>query len=100
MKIMADNENATKCQQKREQNILDMIADMESRKEQAKEVLDAYITALADSEKIDSAKLSEVATAMGIVIDKFVNNPLKHQLDQQKGVRVEINKGKFKGKRK
>ena len=30
------------------------------------------------------AKLSEVATAMGIVIDKFVNTPVKNQLDRQK----------------
>ncbi len=47
-------------------------------------MLDAYIKALADPEKIYCAKLSEVATAMGIVIDKFVNNPLKHQIDRQK----------------
>lgn len=57
---------------------------MESRKEQTKEVLDTYIKALADPEKIDAAKLSEVATAMGIVIDKFINNPMKHQIDKQK----------------
>lgn len=73
-----------KAEQKKEQNTIDMLAYMESRKEQAKEVLDAYIKALADPEKICGAKLSEVATAMGIVIDKFVNNPLKHQLDRQK----------------
>lgn len=47
-------------------------------------MLDAYIKALADPEKIDAAKLSEVATAMGIVIDKFINNPMKHQIDKQK----------------
>ena len=69
---------------KKEQNTADMLAYMESRKEQAKQVLDAYISALADPTKIEMAKLSEVATAMGIVIDKFVNNPLKHQLDKQK----------------
>ena len=81
------NENADvaqKCAQKKEQNTADMLSYMESRKEQAKEVLDSYITALADPLKIDSAKLSEVATAMGIVIDKFINNPLKHQIDRQK----------------
>lgn len=81
------NENtqiAQKCAQKREQNTADILDYMESRKEQAKGVLDSYIKALADPAKIDAAKLSEVATAMGIVIDKFVNNPLKHQLDQQK----------------
>lgn len=82
--VMADEENATKCQRKKEQNILDMLAYMDSRKEQAKSVLDSYIAALADPNKIELAKLSEIATAMGIVIDKFINNQMKHQLDRQK----------------
>ena len=57
---------------------------LDSRKEKAKDVLDAYIEALKKPEKIQAAKLSEIATAMGIVIDKFINNPMKHQLDKQK----------------
>lgn len=73
-----------KAEQKREQNTADMLSFMESRKEQAKRVLDNYLKSLDDPEKIEAAKLSEVATAMGIVMDKFINNPLKHQLDQQK----------------
>lgn len=82
--VMADKENATKCQQKKEQNTLDMIAYMDSRKEQAQSVIDDYLTALVNLTKIETAKLSEIATAMGIVIDKFINNPAKHQLDKQK----------------
>lgn len=86
------NENAQiaqKCAEKREQNTADILDYMESRKEQAKDVLDAYIEALKKPEKIEMAKLSEIATAMGIVIDKFINNPMKHQLDQQK-VEIEL----------
>lgn len=48
-----------------------------------------YIAALADPNKIELAKLSEIATAMGIVIDKFINNPMKHQLDKQK-LKIEL----------
>lgn len=70
--------------QKKEQNTLDMIAYMDSRKEQAQGVIDDYIKALADPTKIEMAKLSEVATAMGILIDKFINIPIKHQMDRQK----------------
>nr|WP_300842248.1 hypothetical protein [uncultured Acetatifactor sp.] len=77
-------ETVQKCTQKREQNTAEILDYMESRKEQAKEVLDAYIEALKKPEKIEAAKLSEIATAMGIVIDKFINNPMKHQLDKQK----------------
>ncbi len=81
------NENAQiaqKCAEKRKQNTADILDYMESRKEKAKDVLDAYIEALKKPEKIQAAKLSEIATAMGIVIDKFINNPMKHQLDRQK----------------
>jgi len=81
------NENAQiaqKCAEKREQNTADIRDYMESRKDKAKDVLDAYIEALKKPEKIQAAKLSEIATAMGIVIDKFINNPMKHKLDKQK----------------
>lgn len=81
------NENAQiaqKCAEKREQNTAEILDYLESRKEQAKEVLDTYIESLTDPKKIEKAKLSEIATAMGIVIDKFINNPMKHQLDEQK----------------
>lgn len=84
-KIVNENANiAQKCKQKREQNTADILDYMESRKDKAKDVLDAYIEALKKPEKIEAAKLSEIATAMGIVIDKFVNTPIKNQLDRQK----------------
>lgn len=82
--VLGNSEVAKKCEQKREQNTADILDYLESRKEQAKDVLDAYIEALKNPEKIQAAKLSEIATAMGIVIDKFINNPMKHQLDKQK----------------
>ena len=83
--VCTDNpETVQKCTQKREQNTADILDYMESRKDKAKDVLDAYIEALKKPEKIEAAKLSEVATAMGIVIDKFVNIPVKSQLDRQK----------------
>ncbi len=82
--VSSDSEIVQKVTQKKEQNTIDMLDYMEFRKEQAKRVLDKYLEALADPEKIDVAKLSEVAIAMGIVIDKFVNNTLKHQIEKQK----------------
>ena len=83
--VCTDNpETVQKCTQKREQNTAEILDYLDSRKEKAKDVLDAYIEALKKPEKIEAAKLSEIATAMGIVIDKFINNPMKHQLDKQK----------------
>lgn len=82
--VMADGEVSQKAEMKKEQNTADMLAYMEKRKKEAQSVIDDYLRALADPEKIGAAKLSEVATAMGIVIDKFVNTPIKNQLDRQK----------------
>lgn len=82
--VMADSEVLQKAAQKKEQNTVDMLAYMEKRKKDAQGVIDDYLRALADPNKIEMAKLSEVATAMGIVIDKFVNIPVKSQLDRQK----------------
>lgn len=66
-----------------------MLAYMEERKKEAQGVIDDYLEALAnpakiEAAKIEAAKLSEVAAAMGTVIDKFVNIPVKNQLDRQK----------------
>lgn len=61
-------------EQKKKQNTLDMLEYMDSRKEQAQGVIDKYLAALANPEKIEKAKLSEIATALGIVTDKFMKN--------------------------
>lgn len=74
-RIVNENANiAQKCKQKKEQNTLDMLAYMDSRKERAQGVIDDYLKALANPEKIEAAKLSEIATALGIVVDKFTKN--------------------------
>lgn len=72
--VLTDGEIVQKATQKKEQNTLDMFAYMDSRKEQAQGVIDDYLKALANPEKIASAKLSEIATALGIVVDKFTKN--------------------------
>lgn len=79
-----DSAMSQKVAQKKEKDIANMMEYMESRKKQAQAVLDNCLNALSDSKKIDAAKLSEIATVMGIVIDKFINNPIKNQLDQKK----------------
>ena len=63
-----------KAEQKKEQNTLDMLAYMDSRKDKAQKVIDDYLDALSSEEKIKNAKLSEIATALGIVVDKFTKN--------------------------
>lgn len=65
---------AQKCAQKKEQNTADMLAYMDSRKEQAQGIIDKYLEKLADPHKLENATISQIATAMGIVVDKFMDN--------------------------
>lgn len=68
---------AQKCKQKKEQNTADMLAYMDSRKSQAQGIIDKYLEKLADPNKLENATLSQIATAMGIVVDKFMDNTKK-----------------------
>ena len=77
-KICTQNADiAQKCKQKKEQNTADMLAYMDSRKEQAQGIIDKYLEKLAAPEKLESATILQIATAMGIVVDKFMDNTKK-----------------------
>ena len=60
-----------KTEQKREENTLDMLAYMDSKKEQAQSIIDLYLSALADPQKLERANVNNIATALGIIVDKF-----------------------------
>ena len=60
-----------KCAHKKEQNIADILAHMESRKEEVNKVIDRYLAALLDEERIAKATPAQLTTAMGTLIDKF-----------------------------
>lgn len=80
----SDCEIVQKCAQKKEQNTADMLAYMDSRKEQAKGIIDSYLEALADPEKLEKTPIQQIATAMGIVVDKFVTQPTESRLKERK----------------
>lgn len=61
---------AQKAKEKKEQNTIDILSYMESKRDQVCEILQTGLDVLP--EKIMAAKsASEVATAMGILIDKW-----------------------------
>lgn len=72
--VMADPETSKISEQKKKQNTMDMLEYMDDRRKQAQKVMDTYLKALADPEKIKGASLLQIATAFGIIIDKFVKN--------------------------
>lgn len=66
----SESEISQKVAQKKEQNTLDMLSFMESRKNKAQKVIDHCLDILP--EKLEEASASQVATVMGIVTDKFI----------------------------
>lgn len=57
--------------QKKEENIKSFLDHMEDRKEEAFISFDKLLHALSNDAKIEKATLSQVATALGIIVDKF-----------------------------
>lgn len=70
--VLQNADIAEKLEQKKEQNSADMLAYMDSRKEKAQKAFDKLLDAMLDDEKIAKAPLSQIATAFGIIVDKFV----------------------------
>jgi len=65
----SEPEMSRKVAQKKAENTADMISFMESRKKKAQKVIDDCLEVLP--KKLKEANASQVATTMGIVIDKF-----------------------------
>lgn len=86
--IEADTEVAQKVAQKKEENTKEVLAHMEARKAQACGVIDKLLDALGSDEKIGRAPLVQIATSMGIVIDKFTMNEDKQNANGDDGVHI------------
>lgn len=71
---LSDKETANICKQKKEENTLDMIAFMESRKNKAQEFIDLCLEEMNERSKIGKAGVQSIAIAMGIVVDKFIQS--------------------------
>ena len=58
-------------QQKKEQNTKDVLGFMQTQKETVCDLIKTYLKAMLDPEKIAKANVVQLATALGILIDKF-----------------------------
>lgn len=72
--VMQMPEVSKKLQEKKEENMLDMLAFMEARKDKAQGVIDVLLDEIVDPKKLSRAGVAQVATALGIVVDKFTKN--------------------------
>lgn len=58
--------------QKKEQNTLEMLEFMDAQRGRAQELLTAIVDAMNDPEKLAKANVRDLATAFGIIADKFI----------------------------
>ena len=72
--VKSDSESSEKFEDKKEQNTKDILSHMNKKKDTVCALIDMYLDALMDEERIAGAKLQQVATALAIVIDKFTEN--------------------------
>lgn len=72
--VTRDPETLKKTEQKKEQNTLDILSYMESKKNTVCEFIDKYLDAMMNDEKIAAATVNQLSTALGTVIDKFTAN--------------------------
>jgi len=82
--VQGSEDVARLCRQKREANTQDMLAYMDSRRGKAQDFLDACLELMP--EKLQKATLREIATAYGIVIDKYCQ--VKPQADREVTINV------------
>ncbi len=69
--IDEDEELAKKLEQKKEQNTADIIAYMESQRDDVCKFLGQAMGELRNPDKLAKAQLQQIATTMAIIIDKY-----------------------------
>lgn len=72
--LQSEPELAQKVSQKKAENTVSILAFMDSKKNDVCGLIDKLLAAMADDEKLASATVNQLATAMGIVIDKYTAN--------------------------
>lgn len=71
--------------QKKKENMDEVLTYMDRKKKKVCELIDMYLDAMTDPIKVGTAKLNELSTTFGTVIDKFVlaDNIRKEQEEKQ-----------------
>jgi len=77
---------------KKEQDTADVLEFMDSRKEKVCDIIDLALEFLTDEKKYNRASLQQIATMMGIVIDKFTVVSERKDADDAKKSHDEIMK--------
>ena len=71
-----DPETAEKVARKKEENTAVVLAHMDKKQKTVCNLIDLYLDALTREDKLNRASVKDIATALGIVIDKFTSTGL------------------------
>lgn len=88
--VKHDNKVFEKCKHKKEENIKSVLAHMDAKKKDVNELIDRFLEAMKDEEKIENASLRELATAMGIIIDKYTANETTIDNNEDKIININL----------
>lgn len=69
--LNGDKNLAQKISHKKEENTASVLAFMDSKKNDVCGLIDKLLAAMGDEDKLAAATVNQLATAMGIVIDKY-----------------------------
>lgn len=69
--VLQDKTTTQKATQKKEANTNDILAHMDSKKDTVNEIIDKALDVLNDQQKLTKTSPMQIATMLGIVIDKF-----------------------------
>lgn len=72
--VLSDNDIASKCKQKKEENTKDILDYMDSIAEDQKEIIDLSLKAIKDKLKKPDAftSVKDIATVYGVIFDKAI----------------------------
>lgn len=71
--VSKDAEVRQNLQAKKEQNTADILAHMAGKRDTVCKIVDEYLDALLDADRLERANPAQITTAMGTVIDKFAS---------------------------
>lgn len=70
--VLKSGDVLEKCEQKKEENTKDILEYMDSKKDMVCKMIDLYLEEFCSEERIKTSTTAQLATAFGVVIDKFV----------------------------
>lgn len=69
--VVCNSEIQKKMEEKKEQNTKDILSHMDSKKDTVCLIMDRYLEALLDEDKIKKSTTAQLTTSLGTLIDKW-----------------------------